>query len=94
MSVKEIVASVAEDCGFTQKDVKLVIDLFFEKLSSGVAELEEKEKISVPGFGAWTIVNKPARTARNPKTGEAVQVAPCTKVKFKPAKEFRDLVND
>ena len=93
MSVKEIFASVAEDCGFTQKDVKLVIDSFFEKLSSGVAGLEEKEKISVPGFGAWTIVNKPARTARNPKTGEAVQVAPCTKVKFKPAKEFRDLVN-
>ena len=93
MSVMEILAEVSEDLGFTKKDVKAVVDAFFDKLVAEVVTLQGKEKVSIPGFGAFVVVDKPARKARNPKTGESVDVSASRKPKFRPASEFKKVVN-
>lgn len=92
MGMNEIVSSISEDLGFTKKDVKAVVDSFFDKLTEATVALEVGDKVSVPGFGAWVKKEKKARVARNPKTGEAVNVPAGVSVKWKPAGEFRKLV--
>ena len=88
MSQKEIIATVAEKMNATQKDVKAIVDAFIDELKAVAVSLPVGEKVSVPGFGAFIKQEKPAHTARNPKTGEPVQVPASKKVKFKVSKEF------
>ena len=92
MSKKELIVAVAEDLGATQKDVKAVVELFFDKLKEQAAGLAIGEKISIPGFGAFVMKEKKARTARNPKTGAPIAVPAGQKLRFKPAKDLKELV--
>ena len=92
MSKKELIMSVAEDLGATQKDVKAVVELFFDKFMEAASSLPVGEKISIPGFGAFVMKEKKARTARNPKTGETVNVPAGVRLKFKPAKALKEAV--
>ena len=50
-------------------------------------------EVSVHAFGKFSTKSRAARTARNPHTGEPIQVAAKTAVSFKPAKQFKDEVN-
>lgn len=49
-------------------------------------KVKETGRLTIVGFGSFNVVDKPARTARNPRTGEAVQVPAKTTVTFKPSK--------
>ncbi len=57
--------------------------------------MEEKlklgERVSFIGFGSFTVVDKPARTARNPRTGKAIKVAAKRVVKFKAGAGLKDI---
>ncbi|MCK9162917.1 MAG: HU family DNA-binding protein [Bacteroidales bacterium] len=57
--------------------------------------MEEKlklgEKVSFIGFGSFSVIDKPARTARNPRTGKAIKVAAKKVVKFKPGSGLKDI---
>ena len=55
--------------------------------------LVQGERIEIRGFGSFDLRNRPARTARNPRTGEAVNLPGKVKVHFKPGKEMRDRVD-
>jgi DNA-binding protein HU-beta len=72
-------------------DIEKVLDEFVrltqETLKSG-------EKVSLTGLGSFTPKDKPARTARNPKTGATVQVPAKKVVKFKPGKELIEILKD
>ncbi|HIJ22177.1 MAG: integration host factor subunit beta [Gammaproteobacteria bacterium] len=50
-------------------------------------------RVEVRGFGVLSLHERAARTGRNPRTGEAVQVPACYKVHFKPGKELKERVN-
>jgi len=56
-------------------------------------QLATEKEISLPGIGKLTTASKAARTGRNPRTGEAVQIPASTSVKFKAAKSLKDAVN-
>ena len=61
---------------------------------SGIAgSLARREAVTPPSFGAFATRDRPARTGRNPRTGETVQVAASTVPAFKPGKPLRDTVN-
>lgn len=55
--------------------------------------LEEGEDVDIPGLGKFSAVDRAARTARNPRTGAAVDVPASRAVKFRPAKALRDALN-
>lgn len=59
-----------------------VVNAVFEVLAES---LEKKEEVKVAGFGRFFTQDKPARQARNPQTGDVVEVEAKTVVKFKPA---------
>jgi DNA-binding protein HU-beta len=66
--------------------VDAVVNAITEALTKG-------EKISIAGFGHFEVRDRPARTGRNPRTGEAVQIPAKKAPAFKPAKGLKDAVN-
>jgi DNA-binding protein HU-beta len=80
---------VHEKLGGTKVQAEEIVDGLFESI---VSTLKKGGEVSVAGFGIFSVKHRAARTARNPKTGEQVQV-PATKVpKFRPAKALKDAV--
>ena len=54
--------------------------------------LTKGDKIRLTGLGILVVRSRPARTGRNPATGEAIQIAASKKVTFRPAKELKEAV--
>ncbi|WP_456387304.1 HU family DNA-binding protein [Desulfolithobacter sp.] len=57
-------------------------------LASMSRAMEEGERVTLVGFGSFSIVDRAPRVGRNPKTGEAVRIPPRRAVKFRPGKEL------
>ena len=55
--------------------------------------LAQGQRIEIHGFGSFDLHSRPARQARNPKTGETVQLAAKVAAHFKPGKEMKDRIN-
>ena len=64
---------------------------FFEELAN-LAYKEAKNAFTLPGIGKLVLVNRKARTGRNPKTGEAIAIPAKTVVKFRVAKACKEAV--
>ncbi len=64
-----------------------------EAVLSGVTgALKSGDSVSLVGFGTFSVAERAARTARNPRTGEAIQVGPSKAPKFKAGKALKDAV--
>lgn len=64
-----------------------------EAIISGITNtLKRGEEVSIAGLGIFSVKDRSARTARNPKTGEQVKVAATRVPKFRPAKALKDSV--
>ncbi len=76
--------------GVTKKDCGLVVDAFLDAVKDA---LERGEGIEIRGFGTFKVRHRKARTARNPRTGEPVEVPPRVAPVFKPSSHFRSRVD-
>ena len=89
MNKQAIVEMVHEKLGGTKVQAEEIVDLIIEGI---VKTLKKGDEVSIAGLGIFSVKARAARTARNPKTGAAVQV-PATKVpKFRAAKALKDAV--
>jgi len=89
MKRSELVNSIAEEVDTTRKHAELCLKTVLELISDSLAEGEE---IRFPGFGSFATVDRKATTARNPRTGETIQVPARKVVRFKPAKALKESV--
>lgn len=90
LTKKEIVKVIADKyTEFTQKEVGEIVDTFLDTVK---VEVAKGEKVSIPKFGIFESKVRAARTARNPMTGETIDVAACNVCKFKPASDFKNMV--
>jgi len=87
---KDLVERISERTGLTQVDTKIVIESFLEAVSHS---LEGGKNIEIRGFGRFKIKEKKARTARNPRTNEYIQVSAGVKPIFEASKELRKRVD-
>ncbi|HSW64429.1 MAG TPA: HU family DNA-binding protein [Dissulfurispiraceae bacterium] len=76
--------------GLTKKQVETIINTVFEGMKEALAK---GEKIEIRGFGNFRLKIREGKTARNPKTGEKVQVPPKRAIHFKVGKPFHDALN-
>lgn len=83
----ELISTLAENNGLAKKQVKKLL----EDLAN-LAYKEAKNSFTLPGLGKLVLVERKARMARNPKTGEMVQVPAKKVVKFKVAKACKDAI--
>ena len=70
--------------------VELALNCILEQMTDA---LVEDERIEIRGFGSFDLHHRPARIARNPRTGEAVNLPAKVTTHFKPGKEMRDRVD-
>jgi len=75
---------------FQLDDVELALNCILAQMADA---LVEGERIEIRGFGSFDLHHRPARIARNPRTGESVDLPAKVKVHFKPGKEMRDRVD-
>ncbi len=91
MNKAEFIKAVADTANCTQKDAGIVFNAIIDTI---VSELKKGEKIQIPGFGSFEIVNKAATTKINPLTKTTVKVAACKVPKFKFGKSFKAMFNE
>ncbi|MGZ9202343.1 MAG: integration host factor subunit beta [Caulobacteraceae bacterium] len=85
-----IAALAAENPHLTVKDVERVVGVILDRI---VGALKDGGRVELRGFGAFSVRARPARTGRNPRTGEAVSVKAKTVPFFKSGKELRERLN-
>ncbi|MDD9856831.1 MAG: integration host factor subunit beta [Gammaproteobacteria bacterium] len=91
MTKSELVACIIGDqMELEAKAVEYAVNIILDHMSSALAA---GERIEIRGFGSLSLRHRPPRTARNPKTGEEVQVPEKYVPHFKPGARLRQRVN-
>ncbi len=90
MTKADLVEEVANATGLTKRDVGVVVDLLLETISKA---LSDQEHIELRGFGSFKVKTRKARVARNPRTGERVNVPEKLVPYFKASRELVKLVD-
>lgn len=85
MNKNDLIKAVADTTGHSKKTVTEIVENAFDLIQDAVSD---NRKVHVNGFGVFELVHKAARSARNPGTGAAVQVAEKWVPKFKPSSAF------
>lgn len=87
----ELVQKLATDNpGLPAKDIEKIVSTFFDSITE---QLARDGRVELRGFGAFSTRQRKARTGRNPRTGESVQVPAKRVPYFKPGKEMRERLN-
>lgn len=89
MTKKEIVKTISEALGLTQLRTKEIVQKTFDAI---VETLVDDGRIELRNFGVFEVKKRAARKARNPRTGDKVNVPEKFVVTFKPGKEMEDRV--
>ncbi len=90
MNKNDLIAAVAEKSGLSKADSGKAVDGVFDAISR---TLKSKGEVRIVGFGTFSTAERKATTGRNPRTGEALQIAASTQPKFKAGKGLKDAVN-
>ncbi len=89
MNKQAIVEAVNGVLNTTKVQAEQVVDKVFDSI---VATLKEGSEVSIAGLGIFSVKQRAARDARNPRTGETVKVAAMKVPKFRAAKALKDAV--
>ena len=91
MKKSDIAGLVADRNGLSRSAAANAVDAVFEAVGQALAN---GEKVRIVGFGTFGTRNRPARTGRNPRTGETLEIQASTAPAFKPGKALKDAVKD
>jgi integration host factor subunit beta len=91
MTRSELIERVAERLdGYTLKQAEIIVETFFDALKES---LRNGERVELRGFGVFGLKIRMPRRARNPKTGQPVDIDTKRVVFFRTGKELKDLLN-
>lgn len=90
MSKQDLVNFIAEEAGLTKADATRALDAMQKGVTEG---LKNEGKVTLTGFVTFTAKDKPASTARNPRTGETINVPARTAVTIKAGSKLKDALN-
>ena len=90
MNKAELITSMAEKSQLTKKDAEAALKAFIDSVQEA---LENGEKVQLVGFGTFETRERAARTGRNPRTKEEIQIPASTVPVFKAGKKFKERVN-
>ena len=91
MNRKDLTDFVSGDMNITKTDAKLAVESVVSGIINGVAH---DGKVTVIGLGTFYLLSRTARTIRNPKTGESVNVPEKVVIKFRPSKLLKTIMNE
>jgi len=90
MNKSDLIDAMAADAGITKAAAKKALDSF---LGNVEGSLKKGDRVSLVGFGSWSVSRRAARDGRNPQTGKTIRIAAKNVVKFKPGSGLQDSVN-
>ena len=90
MTKGELVTKMATEAGLTKANAEkalLALQVVIQEA------LKAGEKVTIPGFGTFSVSDRAARVGKNPQTGEPLQIAASKSPKFKAGKTLKDACN-
>ena len=90
MNKNDLVAAVAGSSNLSKADAAKAVDGVFDSITSA---LRSGSEVRLVGFGTFSVANRKATIGRNPRTGEAIQIAASRQPKFKAGKGLKTVVN-
>lgn len=89
MSKVELIEKMAKDADISKVAAGTALKSFIEGITK---TLKKGDKVSLVGFGTFSVSKRKARTGRNPRTGEAIKIKASKSPKFSPGKAFKDAI--
>ena len=90
MNKQELIDAISAESGLTKTDATKALNALVNATSTA---LKSGDKLSLVGFGSFSVSKREARTGRNPQTGKEIQIAAKNVVKFKAGSELEAIVN-
>jgi DNA-binding protein HU-beta len=90
MNKAELIDAIANEAGLSKADAKKALDAF---VGATTTALKSGDRISLVGFGSFSVSKRDARTGRNPQTGKEIKIAAKNVVRFKAGAELGNAVN-
>ncbi len=90
MTKAELLEAVADAAGVSKADAERTVGAFFDTV---VSSTKSGDKVAWPGFGSFSTTQRPARTGRNPQTGDPVQIKASTAMKFSASSTLKSALN-
>ena len=90
MNKSDLIDAIAEATGLTKADAGRALDATTDNIASS---LQKGQSVSLVGFGTFSVKHRSARTGRNPRTGESIQIKASNNPSFKAGKALKDAVN-
>ena len=89
MNKNDLIASVASSAGLSKSDSTRAIESLLDAVTNS---LKRDEKVSIVGFGNFSVSERKATTGRNPRTGEDVEISARKVVTFKSGQKLKEAV--
>lgn len=90
MNKQQLIDAAADSADLSKSDVSRALDAVLETVTDA---LKAGDRVAITGFGTFEVRERAARTARNPRTGEEIDVPPSRAPAFKAGKNFKEAVN-
>lgn len=90
MNKSDLIEGMAAEAGITKAAAKKALESF---LGNVEGSLKKGNRVSLVGFGSWSVSRRAAREGRNPQTGKTIKIAAKNVVKFKPGTDLSNSVN-
>jgi len=87
MTKADLIESTTNKAGLPRQNVEDIINEVFNGIT---AALKNGDKVNISGFGTFSVSQRKARTGRNPKTGETIQIPSSRAAKFKAGKGLKE----
>jgi len=90
MTKTEMIEGLSNKLSIGRSDAEKAVNILLDDI---VAALKAGDRVNISGFGTFSVSERKPRTGRNPKTGEAIQIAASRSARFKPGKQLKDSLN-
>ncbi len=91
MTKAELIEAMSNKLPLPKADAERAVNIVLDDI---IGALRSGDRVNISGFGTFSVSTRQARTGRNPKTGETIQISASRSAKFKPGKQLKDSLNE
>ncbi len=91
MTKTELIDGLANKLPLNKAEAEKAVNIVLDDI---IGALKQGQRVNISGFGTFSVSTRKARTGRNPKTGDAIQISASRSAKFKAGKQLKDSLNE
>ena len=91
MTKADLIEGLSNKLAMNNSEAEKAVNIMLDDI---ITALKAGERVNISGFGTFAVSMREARTGRNPKTGESIEISASRSAKFKPGKQLKDSLND